>query len=121
MFTYEVGVAIAFLLWAYNAVMLIVSVNSLLERNLNKIGQRLSWLTLMPKEMEPEDLKRSTLAKVLKYLFIVGIGLPFVLTSWLYILLAVAGMLYRWSKDSGAPQAVREMRWKLRNLDLTGC
>ena len=119
MFSYETGVLVAFLLWAYNSVMLIVNINSLLERNLNRIGQRLSWLTLMPKQMEPEDQTRSTLSKILKYLFIVGFGLPFVLLSWLYVLVAVAAILYRRAKDSGAPQAVREVRWKLRNVDLT--
>ena len=64
MFSYEAGVGIALLLWAYNAIMLIVNVNSQFERNLNRIGQRLSWLTFAPKAMESEDQTRSTTAKV---------------------------------------------------------
>lgn len=119
MFSYETGVGIAALLWLYNSIMIIVTVNSQLERNLNRIGQRLSWVALTPKEMEPDDLKKSTLSKVMKYLFIVGFGLPFILTSWLYVLLAAAAIIYRIFKDVGAPQAVREMRWRLRNQDLT--
>ena len=35
------------------------------------------------------------------------------------MLLAVAGMIYRLAKDAGAPQTVREFRWRLRNQDLT--
>lgn len=119
MFDYETGLFIAFLLWLYNSVMIVVSVNSRLERNLNRMGQRLSWLTLTPKSMDPNDLSRTTLSKVLRYLFIVGIGLPFVLLSWLYVALAVGSILYRRAKDSGAPQVVREFRWKMRNADLT--
>lgn len=41
---YESGVLIAFLLWALNAVMVIINVNSQFERNIHKIGMRLSWL-----------------------------------------------------------------------------
>lgn len=119
MFDYETGIFFALLLWLYNAVMIVVSVNSRLERNLNRMGQRLSWFTLMPKPLEPEDLSRSTTSKVLRYLLVVGIGLPFVLLSWLNVALAIATILYRRAKDSGAPQAVREFRWKLRNTDLS--
>ncbi|GEM_PF-2617815 len=119
MFDYETGIFFAFLLWLYNAVMIVVSVNSRLERNLNRMGQRLSWFTLMPKPLEPDDLSRSTTSKVLRYLLVVGIGLPFILLSWLNVALAVATILYRRAKDSGAPQAVREFRWKLRNTELT--
>ena len=119
MFDYETGIFFAFLLWLYNAVMIVVSVNSRLERNLNRMGQRLSWATLTPKPLEPDDLSLSTTSKVLRYLLVVGIGLPFILFSWLNVALAVATILYRRAKDSGAPQAVREFRWKLRNTELT--
>jgi urea transporter len=119
MFDYETGIFFAFLLWLYNAIMIVVSVNSRLERNLNRIGQRLSWLTLTPKPMDSDDLSRSTVSKILRYLLIVGISLPFVLLSWLNVALAIATIIYRRAKDSGAPQAVREFRWKMKNADLT--
>lgn len=106
MFDYETGIFFAFLLWLYNAVMIVVSVNSRLERNLNRMGQRLSWFTLMPKPLEPDDLSRSPTSKVLRYLLVVGIGLPFILLSWFNVALAVGTILYRRAKDSGAPQAV---------------
>lgn len=119
MFDYETGIFFALLLWLYNAVMIVVSVNSQLERNLNRMGQRLSWFTLTPKPLESDDLSRSTTSKVLRYLLVVGIGLPFILLSWLNVALVVATILYRRVKDSGAPQAIREFRWKLRNTELT--
>ena len=119
MFTYEGGLVIALLLWLYNAIMIIVSVNSQLERNLNRIGQRLSWLTLAPKPMDRDDEKQSAMAKVGKYLLIVGLGLPFVLLSWIYVGVALAGIAYRLIKDRGAPEAVRALRWRLRNAEMT--
>ncbi len=119
MFNYENGIFIALLFWLYNAVMIVVLANSRFEKNLNRMGQRLSWLTLTPQRLEPEDLSRSTISKVLRYLFLVGVGLPFVLLSWVNVAFAVAMILYRLAKDSGAPQAIREFRWKMRNTDMT--
>ena len=53
------------------------------------------------------------------FLFIVAIGLPFVLLSWLYVALFVGTAAYNRIKDSGAPQAVRESRWKMKNVDMS--
>jgi hypothetical protein len=96
-----------------------VAINSRTNRNLQKIGQRLSWLTMTPKPMSAEEVSHSGLRKLMKFLLLYGTGLPFVLTSWLYVLYVVGLLIYRRSKDAGAPQAVREFRWKLRNTDMT--
>ena len=90
-----------------------------MNRNLHKIGQRLSWLTMIPKPMSAEEVHHTTIRKVMKFLLLYGTGLPFVLASWLYVAYVVGLLIYRKSKDSGAPQAVREFRWKLRNTDMT--
>jgi hypothetical protein len=90
-----------------------------MERNLNRIGQRLSWLTLTPKAIEPGESSHSLTRKILRFLLIFGLGLPFVLASWLYVALVVGTVIYRKSKDAGAPQAVREFRWKLKNTEMT--
>ncbi len=119
MFSYETGVLLAFLLWLWTVISAIVSINSQTERNLNRIGQRLSWLTMVPKPISPEEANRSWLRKVLKFVLLHGIGLPFVLASWLYVFYIVGLFLYRKSKNAGAPQAVREFRWKLRNTEMT--
>lgn len=81
MFSYESGLVIAFLLWFIGTIHTLVLINSKLQRNLIKIGQRLSWITLTPKPMEGEDLNRSTFSKTVKFIFIAGIGLVSVLLS----------------------------------------
>lgn len=116
--SYENGLAIAFMLWLASMIITLVLINSRLEGNLNKIGQRLSWLTLTPKAMDAEELNRSAFKKIFKFLFIAGSGLPFVLLSWLYVALFVGTFVFRRLKDAGAPQAIREFRWKLRNKDM---
>ncbi|MDP1924425.1 MAG: hypothetical protein Q8K57_06535 [Thiobacillus sp.] len=119
MFSYESGLGIAFMLWLAGIVITLVWINSRFEQNLNKIGQRLGWLTLNPKAMDAEEMKRSTFRKILKFLFIVGIGLPGVLLSWLYVAWFVGSVVYKRTKDAGAPQAVRELRWKMKNTDMS--
>lgn len=119
MFEYESGLILAFLLWLWITISAIVSINSRMNRNLQKIGQRLSWLTMSPKPISPEEASQTTFRKVMKFLLLYGTGLPFVLASWLYVLYVVILLVYRKTKDSGAPQAVREFRWKLRNTDMT--
>ena len=119
MFSYESGILVAVLLWLWVTISAIVSINSRMNRNLHKIGQRLSWLTMIPKPMSAEEVHHTTIRKVMKFLLLYGTGLPFVLASWLYVAYVVGLLIYRKSKDSGAPQAVREFRWKLRNTDMT--
>ena len=118
MFSYETGLLLAFLLWLWLTVSAIMTINSRMNRNLNRIGQRLSWLTMTPKPMSAEEVNHGSLRKIMKFLLLYGTGLPFVFTSWLYVLYVLGLLLYRKSKDSGAPQAVRELRWKLRNTEM---
>lgn len=117
--SYENGVSVAFMLWLASIVIILVSINSRYEKNLNKIGQRLSWLSLNPKAMDAEELERSMFRKIFKFLFIAGIGLPIVLLSWLYVAWFVGTNVYHRAKDAGAPQAVREFRWKMKNTDMS--
>lgn len=117
--TYENGVGVALLLWLFNAIMIVVNVNSQMNRNLNKVGQRLSWLTLTAKAMDRNDLTRPWWKSFLKYLLIVGLNLVFTLASWLYVAGVVVMYVYGKSKDSGAPEAIRAYRWKLKNVDMS--
>lgn len=119
LFSYENGIGIAFILWLAGIVMTLVSINSTMERNLNRIGQRLSWLTLSPKAMDAEEVRHSTLRKIFKFLLIAAIGLLGVLLSWLYVAWFVGAIVYKRTKDAGAPQAVREFRWKMKNVDMS--
>jgi len=116
---YLLGVLLALILWLWNAIAIVIVVNSRFERNLNRIGQRVSWLSLTPTQMEASDSSRSTLASIGRYLLVVGITFPFIFLSWLNVALAAAMIFYRWRKDSGVPQVVREARWKMRNIDMS--
>lgn len=69
--------------------------------------------------MSAQEANHSFFRKAVTFLLICGIGLLFVLTSWLYVAYVIGFVLYRRSRDAGAPQAVREFRWKLRNTDMT--
>jgi len=119
MFSYEFGLLVAFGFWLWFTGAALIAINSQLERNLNKIGQRLSWLTLAPKPMDADERNQPAWRSVLKFVLLYGTALPFVLTSWIYVAYSVATFLYRLTKDRGAPQAVTEFRWKLRNADLS--
>ena len=79
----------------------------------------MSWLTLTPKMMTSVDIQRSTTAKFFKFIFIVVWQGFFVFLSWINVLINLVAIIYRVSKDKGAPREVREFRWKLRNRDLT--
>jgi hypothetical protein len=116
---YETGLGVAFLAWLGFMVRLVVSINSTMEKNLNRLGQRQSWLTLKPTPMEADDLHRSWLYKVGKFSLIGLISLPFTLFSWVYVLWMVGQFLYLRMRDSGVPQSVKEYRWKLRNCNMT--
>lgn len=113
---YELGVLIAFVLWAYTTVMMVVNANSQLSRNLRKVGMRLSWLTADP---VPADVRAGTGWRVFAALVLVGFGLVSIVLSWVNVAWWVGMFIYRKSKDAGAPAPVKELRWKMRNVDLT--
>jgi hypothetical protein len=82
------------------------------------MGQRVSWLTLQPKPLELTDISRPWWRALAKFLFIAGFGLPWILLSWLYVAYVIVVYLYWLAKDFGAPQSVREFRWKMRNMEM---
>lgn len=116
---YEAGFTLALLIWLGSLVWLIVSLNSQLERNLNKVGLRLSWISLTPKPMGNNHRQRSFLRKTIKAVLLLTAGFIGVLFSWLYVALYVGSMVYSRAKDAGAPQAIKEFRWRMRNMDLS--
>lgn len=119
MFTYENGIIVALLLYCFYVFNLLMTINSIAEKNLNKVGERHSWLSLKPKLMDSNDFDRPFIKKVGKFIFIIFWHGLFVCLSWLNVCIGVGYIIYSRYKDSGAPQAVKEFRWKLRNLDMT--
>jgi hypothetical protein len=117
--SYENGLIIAFFMWLVSTVLMVVNEFSLFNRNLKKIGYRLSWLGGQPKFMTSTDVQRPVWLSVLKFLFIAGIGLAFCLLSWVYVCFSIGIFVYRKTKDSGAPESIKSYRWQMRNIDMT--
>ena len=116
---YETFVGVAFLIWLAGLVWFFISINSQFDRNLRKVSCRLSWLTLSPKAIEPDAPAPAWWKQILKFTLIQGLGLVSVLLGPVYVAYAVGMLAYARWKDSGAPASVKEVRWKLRNLDLS--
>lgn len=114
---YETGITVAFLLWLVGIGGTIVRKNSLLERNLNKIGRRTSLFGLgVTDAKHPEP---SAWVSIAKFALLIMVSLPFVFLSWVYVIFIVLFYAYAFMKDIGAPRSFKEYRWKLRNLDMS--
>lgn len=116
---YETGVLVAFLIWLYRVGAAVIVLNSRMAANLRKVGMRVSMTTLSAKPMSDSDRKRSWVGSLARFLVVALIGLAGVFFSWLSVVTTVGFFLYAKSKDAGQPAAVREFRWKLRNLDMS--
>ena len=116
---YELGLLIAFLLWAVQTINLIAQLNSRMARNFRKIGYRISWSTMNPKAMSRADLERGPIGSLLKFLVVTALNLPFVLLSWIYAAYVVGAFAYARIKDAGTPEEVRQFRRRVRQKDLS--
>lgn len=116
---YETGIFFAFLAWAHGLTMMVVNVNSLMNKNLQKIGLRISWLNFSVKQLTHEEQIRPLWRYVLKFFLIAAIGVPFIFLSWVQVAIYVGFIIYKKSKDSGVPVAMKEYRWKMNNLGMS--
>lgn len=117
---YETGLLIALAIWVFKIVWAFQHLNSNVNKNLNQIGQRVSWLDFRPKPITKEYLKEGMLYKIIKFLVIwVIIPFLFTLTSWLYVVYSVGLFLYKRNVDSGKPNEVKELQWRMRNQNLS--
>jgi hypothetical protein len=98
---------------------LLILINSTAERNLNKVGEAYSWLTLKPVAMSKYDFDRGISRSIGKFLVIAIWQGLFIFLSWLNIFLFAVLTIYKMSQDYGAPKEVKEFRWKLKNQDMT--
>lgn len=119
MFSYENGLLISFLLYLYQMITVLMTINSTAEKNLNKIGERHSWLTLKAKPMSKDDFNRPFYKSILRFLFIALWQGIFIFLSWVNIFLFVCLTVYKISQDYGAPREVKDFRWKIKNQNLT--
>lgn len=116
---YETGLGVASLLWLYNAVWLLLMINSTMAKNLRQVGMRMAWGTLKMVPMTPADRTRGPLGATGKYVAVVALHLVCVPFSWLYVAWAAFYILHRRYKDAGRPAAVREFDWKMRNMEMS--
>ena len=119
MFSYENGLILSFFLYLYQMIALLMLINSTAEKNLNKVGEAYSWLTLKPVLMSKYDFDRSIYKCIGKFLVIAIWQGLFIFLSWLNIFLFVCLTMYKISQDYGAPKEVKEFRWKLKNQNMT--
>lgn len=117
--TYESGLAVAFFIWLTQAILLLIAINSTFSRNLRKIGQRISWTLNRPKRIEQPELPKTAIGKAAKFLFIQAVGLAFVLLSWVYVAFFAISFIYMRIKDAGKPQSIKELQWKMRNIEMS--
>lgn len=117
---YETGLLLAVAIWFIRAIYALLQINSTLEKNINKIGKRQSWLDFTIKPLTSDYVNKSVFYKIIKYLLIWGL-IPFILifTSWLYVIYVVAVFAYKTYQNIGMPNNVKEYKWRLRNLNLS--
>lgn len=109
-FDYETGVLIELCLHALIAAWALAQRASLLHANLRKIGYRQSFVT--------GAWKRGGSAWwELPVGFVLAIAIS--LLSWLGLAADVLFLAHAFTKNIGTPQPVRELRWRLRNVELS--
>lgn len=91
--------------------------NSTLERNLNKIGFRLSYATLTPKPNYKSSNK--LYKKALKFLIVQGLGLASIALSWLYVAYVVIMFSYNVLKKLEVPETLKLYSWKMKNVNMS--
>jgi len=69
--------------------------------------------------MTNEDVGKPFWRSILKFLLIASFGFALIFLSWVQVAMTIGMIFWKWSKDSGAPQNIKEFRWKMRNIDLT--
>ncbi|WP_309895334.1 hypothetical protein [Archangium sp.] len=109
-FDYETGVLAALLVSAARQVYALSMRASRLHTNIGKIGLRQSYVTGRWKR------GGSLLWEVPLSL---AFSAVFILLSWVGFALEVTAAAYEVWKRSGAPQAVKEIQWKLRNFPFS--
>ena len=99
--------------------MAIALVNSQLNKNLKKIGMRIGWLDGNPKPMTPADQQITFFKVTIKVTVFVLLGLISLLLSWVLVAMYVVMMTWKFAKDSGVPEAVKNYRWVMRNKNMS--
>ena len=119
MFTYENGILVNALISSIYSILLIVVINSTASRNLRHLGERYSWVDFSIKPMSESDFNRTPLKSAGKYFFVIALQIPTIFLSWLNVFLVALLTAYKLYKDAGAPNSVKDFRWKIRNIEMS--
>ncbi|CAN5416625.1 hypothetical protein BH10BDE1_BH10BDE1_27900 [soil metagenome] len=117
--SYESGIVVAGLIKVYQIFMLAMILNSTRHRNLRRIGLRLSWMTSGLKPMTSNDYKPQAGFLLFKIFAIVAYSLLNMMFSWVFVFYFACLTAYQLSKNAGMPQNLKEMLWKLNNVDMS--
>jgi hypothetical protein len=112
-----VGVAALMVLWGCGT--MVIKINSLMNRNLKKVGLKMNWVLPGVDAWTAEEAKRSVWWSIGKFVLIFVFDMIFIVASWLYVAYYIGTILWRWSKDRDAPQSIKEYRWKMRNVEMS--
>jgi len=117
---YLVGVLIMLIYWVFQSIWLIILINSMYEKNLNKIYQRISWSTYRIKLIESlDELRTPKYKKIFKYILVISISFLSVFLSWITVFFTIIGIYFIHYKSLGRPECVKNYHWKLKNIDMT--
>jgi hypothetical protein len=117
---YEIGVYFSLFYWLYQSIFLIILINSQMEKNLNKVYQRLSWSTFRTKQIESYDEVHPHIFKmIMKYIFIILVNLLLIFLSWVYLFYVFVNTMFNRYKRDGEPEVMKTFRWRMRNSNLS--
>ncbi len=109
--SYETGVAVA-VLWSVGGLVINLFTRlSTLHENMTRAGWRRSWITGQYKEAH----SGSAIWELPVWLIIAVVSAAL---SWVGVGIGLCMLLYSLAKDAGAPRAVRDLRWRLKNAVL---
>jgi len=96
------------------------TLNSVQARNLEAIGMRLSWATIAPQPIEPNELENFNLKKrSLKAAKLILFHSVVALTSWLNIALTVIALLEWCFLIATTPREIRAAQWRMKHIRYT--
>jgi hypothetical protein len=112
---YELGAAVAGLISLGTLVFNLAVRLTTLGANLKTLDMRNSIFTGQPVPIG----SRSFLVKLVRAFLWLLSTIVSILFSWVSVAILVGMLLYRRSKDAGTPQAVKEFRWRMRNVPMS--
>ncbi len=120
LYFYFLGVIIALLFETFHSIKLIRELNSRHATNFRRAGYRISWMTQEGKVIGPRYYKFDPYFVFMKSIAFLVTQIIESLLSWITVILHIRGWLNFREAQKEMPAALKELRWRIRNMDLTG-